>query len=278
MDELTEQNKFIEHLVHDKVAFDEFVYTPWREAILELKERESNPNIDFYLKENLPTTTVPSIMQGTQSIVLFRNIATPNYEMRRFMSCVDVLSNTAMNHIIFEYRQDKFADINELKFALGQMCFYKGLNKIKQPILEYRNIIDFTKSNGKAISSLQTFWGESLVEFHHKILLQDFPLLEKHVYDISDWLNAIGKHSGDYYKTFLSLFLKHGILFENFMTSKHHLSLTKKVILPAILEIEARTGKKPLIVALEPTSIEGDSFWSSYPYEKKAIVDTKLRQ
>jgi hypothetical protein len=86
------------------------------------------------------------------------------------------------------------------------------------------------------------------------------------VYDMSDWLHKnINSKAASWYKKFLSLFLKDAILFENFMTSKYDIELTKKVVLPAILEIEQETGLRPIIVALEPTDIEGNEFWMSYP-------------
>ena len=72
------------------------------------------------------------------------------------------------------------------------------------------------------------------------------------------------------------MFLQDGVLFENFLMDGKEQKFTEEVILPAILEIEAECGYKPLIVALEPTGIEGDHFWLSHPFQNKLFVDQKL--
>ncbi len=97
-----------------------------------------------------------------------------------------------------------------------------------------------------------------------------FPYAEDWIFDLSDWIHGTEhKSANNWYKIFLSLFLKHGILFENFVTTDTERKLTREVILPTIKGIIDETGMKPLIVALEPTHIESDSFWHSYPFAYK---------
>jgi hypothetical protein len=132
-------------------------------------------------------------------------------------------------------------------------------------------------ANGRRISELKTLWGEGFVEFHHEFLHERFPhLRDKHV-DISSWLKESGSGAKDYYQKFFTLFLKDGILFENFLLDKKELNFTKEIVLPAIINIEKATGKKPLIVALEPTKHEGDKFWNSYPPNTIDFVNNKLK-
>lgn len=267
------QNELIENLMSDKDAFDAFVYTPWREALTELERRRENAVINSYL-ETLPEE-IPERMKNHQSLVLFRNVATPNYEMYRFMACVDTL--TQLQPLIFEYRKDKFNNRNDLKFALGKLRLHKKMNEKGKGIFEYARILDVNTSNNKALDTIVTHWKQNLVEFHHEIFLKSFPQMEGSIVDLSDWLKSTGDTASNYYDSFLALFLNKGILLENFLTKKNESEFTKKVILPALIHIQEQTGFKPLIIALDPPTMEGDDFWLSYPSRYAEDIDNKIK-
>ena len=76
-------------------------------------------------------------------------------------------------------------------------------------------------------------------------------------------------------KPFLTLFLRDAILFENFLLDTSESQFTHNVVLPTIKTIATEIGIKPLIVALEPTEVEGDEFWLSYPHKDRVFVDRK---
>lgn len=255
-----------DHPLADREAFNAFVYFPLEDAVKELLEREKEKQLEEFVEDALPQG-VPDVMKGKKSIVLFRHVATSNYEINRFAMVADAFPQ--FQPLIFEYGEDSFNDVNEYKYCLGKLRFHKGINKKGEPIVEYVSIIDFTKSNKKPISSLTTHWGERLVDFHHKLFNTSFPQLKESVFDLSGWLGQIAPDAKQYYKSFFTLFLKDAILFENFMPEGKELSFTRDIILPAILELEAESGVKPLLVALEPTEIEGDHFWLSHPYSDK---------
>lgn len=274
-EELTQdQKELIDHLMSDKKAFDLFVYTPWREALEELDVRRSDSAITTYLERTLPVG-VPEIMKGKKSMVLFRNIATPNYEMYRFMTGMDVLQE--LHPVIFEYAEDKFADINENKFYLGKLCFHTGFNKLREPITIHRTIIQMDKCNGKKLNELKTLWQEPFIDFHHNLFEKRLPAIQSSFFDISEWISHSGKEPSIYYKYFLSLFLRHGILFENFFISNGEEEFTKKIILPAILRLKSETGYKPLIITLAPTNSETDCMWECYPRIKLDFVDRRMK-
>lgn len=270
-----EREKKIESLVSDRDAFNTFVYLPWEAAITELEKRSSDSTLDTYLEKLLPAGA-PQIMQGKKNMVLFRHIATPNYEIRRFAIAADTLNN--LQPLILEYTKDSFNNRNDWKFSLAKLRFQKGTSKAGVPIVENKTIIDINAANNQPISSIKTKWGESLVDFHHGLFEEAFPHLdtEKCVFDLSSWLHEHGTSAREYYKAFLALFLKHGILFENFLLDSKEFDFTKNIILPAILELEEETGYRPLIVALEPTHIEGDDFWLSHPSSCISTVSDRL--
>jgi hypothetical protein len=265
----------IEGLMSDRKKFNDFVYTSFKEAISELNNRQDHSKLGEYT-DNFLDKHAPEIMRGKKSMVLFRHIATPNYEIRRFLIAADALE--VLHPIIFEYTADKFTNRNDWKYSLGRISLHKGTNKKGEQIFECKNVIDFNQCNNKPIHSINTHWNQSLVDFHHEIFTKGYPTLKNNVFDLSSWLHEFGSSAKDYYKPFLTLFLKNGILFENFLLEGKELSFTKEIILPTLIEIAKETGHKPLIVALEPTEIEGDQFWLAHPYQEKEFIEGKMKK
>lgn len=260
----TEEGMRIESLLSNRDQFDAYVYTNWREALEVLEMRQSDDSIDSYLQEILPNG-VPEVLRNNVSMVHFRQLVTPNYETHRFMTCVDVISQ--LKPVVFELTSDKFADVNPLKRALGKLPLHKKKNRNGDSIIEYQTVVDMSKCNGKSLSNIPTFCGMNLNVFHKQFFLARFPGMKDNVFDLSSWVESCNGGQSHWYKCFLSFFLKHAILFENFLTSDEDIKHTRDVFLPVFIELEKATGHKPLIVALEPTDVEGDSFWYSYPYE-----------
>ena len=262
----------IERPLLDRAAFDAFIYTPWQDALVQLEERREDAKLTKYLEQVLPQG-IPEIMRGKKSMVLFRHIATSNYEVRRFMIAADSLEG--LQPLILEYTNDQFNDRNEGKYFLGKLCFHKGRNHKAEMIWENARIIDFNGSNNRPINSIKTIWGESLVDFHHGLFSRSFPKHAGNISDISDWLHTFGPRPKEYYKPFLSLFLRDGILFENFHPGGKETTFTRDIILPALTAIREESGYKPLIVTIEPTEIEEDRFWHAHAYHEKAFLEEK---
>lgn len=263
----------IDELFKDRDSFNNYAYTHWEDALAELDRRASDEKLQSYIDSLLPHG-LPPVMEGKRSMVLFRHIATPNYEIQRFLICADSLDT--LQPLILEYTNDKFNNRNEMKFVLGKVPFHKGLNKLGEPIIERHNIIDINASNNKPISEVETVWGQRLVDFHHEMFEHSFPHLKGNVFDLSEWLHKFGPSARDYYKGFLALFLRDAVLFENFLVDGKEYEFTRDVIMPAFMEIEQECGVRPLIIALEPTHIEGDQFWISHDIKHKHHIDRKL--
>ncbi len=263
----------IAQLMADKNLFDSYVYTPWEKAVIELEQRRTNVKLQDYVSQMLPHG-LPEAMDLEKSyITLFRHIATPNFEIARFLAIADF--QPQFKSIILEYVEDKFNDRNDGKYFLGKLRFHKKIDKNGDPIVEHANIINFNESNNKPISSIQTHWGQNLVDFHHEMFEKQFTTFANNKSDVSEWLHLHGQTAKEYYKSFLTLFLKNGILFENLFINSKEQGFTETVILPAFFEIEKECGFKPLIVTLAPKYAEADNFWNSFPYSLKKSVDGK---
>jgi hypothetical protein len=262
----------VELLINNREAFNNFVYTPVSLAVLELEKRQSENILKEYLDEHI-SAGIPKAMVGKKNIILHRQVVTPNYETIRFVGAADALE---FNPIFFEYSSDKFVTESENKYALGHLGFYNGVGKKGGVKIDHLNIIDFNKANGKKICDVKTFWGQPLMEFHHEMFSNRFSQLEQNIFDGSKWYSESGQVAKSYYKPFLLLLLKHGILFDNFMLDSKELPFTRDILLPTLIQIKNELGIKPLIVALEPTDIEGEEFWTCYPYHSINEVRKKL--
>ena len=258
---MTPDEEKIEEILNNREKFDKYVYCSIYEAIEELEKRKNNKKIDEHLDNNI-VGGVPELLKEGNGLVLFRNIANLNYETTRFVILTDALENH--KPIIFEYHEDQFNNRNENKFYLGKISLYKGENKKGESMFEHKTIIDINDSNSKPLHSIETIYGKKLIDFHHEKFFERFGFMKESVHDLSWWLHQNGGKASEYYKKFLMLFLKNGILLENFLPNGVEQRLVREIVLPAIIEIEKETGMRPLIVALEPTSIEGNKFWLSY--------------
>jgi hypothetical protein len=204
-------------LMADHEKFNEFVYTPIRDAVQELKKRQ----LDFVYHES---TLIPEMLkQNPFQALLFRHIATPNYELRRFISITDAVD---LKPLFLEYSADRFTTMNEAKLLLGKMCFFKGKDSTGANRIEYKTIIDMNIANNHPINSITTTWGQSLVEFHHELLKKNFPTVPYGIYDMSDWIVHHGERAKEYYKAFFEVITTHGILFENFLIDAKAVSYT----------------------------------------------------
>lgn len=271
---MTREEK-IEELVNNRDALVKFLYTPWRSILPEMEIREADLNLQNYLSEILPTNT-PEKLLSEKNMVLTRHIATPNYEMHRFMQFSDVI--TGLQPVVLEYSADKYVSVNTTKRALTELSFYKGRKGQQQEKTDTEKVVvvDRASREGLPLNEIKTTSGTPLEDLHHSLFHTTFPGMENSHFDVSDMHKSLGGGAKFYYKGHLSLFLKNNVLFENFLLNKEETGFLKGVILPTIFQIIDETGHKPLIVNLGPTGNEEDIFWVSYPPNNKETVNKFL--
>lgn len=245
-------------IMSDRNLFNKTVYTPLSDALKILEERQKDPKLIAKI-EKLFKGDIPRILKKSKCGVIARQVATPNYENRMFIS---VAQENGLTPVFFEYFDDKFTSNNKYKHSLGQLNINSCLDKNKNNCIEKINIIDFNKYNGKKLKEINTLWGDSLIDFHKKLFTL-YDLKNFYFHDESDWYkkNNINKIDLAYFNFFL-LFVCFGILFENFLVSKDSEGdFTKKVVLTALEKVINETGLKPLIVPIPPMDLEVDDLW-----------------
>lgn len=239
--------------------------TPFSEALIEIERRRNIPGlrqrVEHYLKDDLP------IHFSDQPILyLARHVATPNFETLRFLHLLEPLD---MRVVVGQDLKDKFVPKNHLKKALGKLSVLKRLDKTSEGFreqYEHVRIVDFDRFSGKPFNEIETEWGEGLPSFHNRLFSE---LLNRDVsiVDDSEWIDR--HHRGrllTHYKKFLSLFIVHGILFEDYVVSDpEEQRFIAEVLRPAFLYVERKFGYKPLITELTPTSVESPNYWIGYP-------------
>src|SRR3989344_5332634 len=102
-------NKIIEigdygKIMSDRNLFNQIVYTPLSDAIRLLNERQKDPLL-MKKVEKLFKGEIPEILKSKKSAVMARQLATPNYENRMFVS---ISKKVGLKPIFFEYTDDKF--------------------------------------------------------------------------------------------------------------------------------------------------------------------------
>ncbi len=241
------------------------IFTPQREARRELIRRRKDQGLKQRIHEDLrPSAGAVLEKFVTPRAVLFRQIATPTHEVLRFLR---IAKHMQLSPLILEYYGDKFVSAgNSYKRSLGKMPIYQHTGIDGRDIVRHRTVIDFNAYTGKPLSTVRCNTGESLIDFHHGLItkLTRFNT-DTQCVDATSWFQGVGGHAKNYYEQFLMLFLRDGILFENFMPNEAEQKFTHEVMIPASQNVTIRYGLRPLVVRLVPKNKEGRKFWDSYP-------------
>lgn len=236
------------------------IFTPLSEAILEVQLRHKNEALRKQINEYLAHDIPNHFNRETPILYLARHIATPNYETLRF---VELGKPHALPLVIGQDRKGKFVSHNDIKKPLGKMPVTKGVSKRLDEIIEYFTIIDFSEAQGKPFEEIQTKKGHSMVDFHNSLFREVYPL-EVEIHEESDWIDRNGRNDLlEQYKRMLALVTVYGIMFESY--PEKEAGLVENILLPAMKEIEAVTGYKPLIVEHIDPELEDTRDWNAYP-------------
>jgi len=246
------------------------IYTPLEDAKEEIWRRWNDGALRSCVNDFLGE--IPEVLKEKPRAVLFRHIITPNTEYRHFLS---VVNGANIEPLGWEFLKDRFCTRNADKVGLIKMAFLERKNGDKYAARQYRRIGALTTSDNKKLNDINTFGDEPLVDFHHRLLKEHAPSIE--IFDASPWYMVHGKKAKEYYKYFLSLFICHGVLFENFITNeKEEKRFSKTIVMPAYREVVNRFGVKPLIVQLLPPDKAADNYWRCYPEDLMAEVEKCL--
>lgn len=249
-------------IMSDRELFNKTVYTPLSEAIKILGERQKDKDLIKKVEDLLGGDIPEPLRKLDRYGISSKQLATPNHDINHFLK---LSQDFDFIPVFSEYLYDKFTSRNSFKHSLGVLHLDNGLNKNSDEMIEKITIVDFSKYDGKKIFEVKTKWGQSLVEFHHDLLISSKDFNSRVVfYDASLWLKRNGGDASNYYNKDMLVYLCYGILFENFLLSGEDGEFAKNVLLPAIENCIKLTGLKPLIVPIPPMDIEENEKWIFY--------------
>lgn len=255
-------------------AFRSEIYTNFGDLEREVERRWNDKVLrkkvdDFFGKKML------EVMAKKPHAVFSRTMGTPNQELKYFL---DLSKEVKLEPLILEY-DNKFVAKNKDSYHLCRLHFYEQLNGKGFMPFSTVKLVDFNSEEGKFFDMVETICGGKLVDFHHEILYKHFPKIKNKTYNFTKWFNATRKLTEYYYLYYLSLFVCHGVLFENFLIDDEFESdFTMKKFLPSFKKIEKMFGVKPLIYPLLPFENEKNKLWLSYPKSMRKVVDKKIKK
>ena len=190
-----------------------------------------------------------------------RHIATARREDFVFARTAGILG---FHPVWSEYKEDKYVGLSKPKTSLLKLPL-KGGNSF--------SLAKPRKWEGERICDIKTEAGLPLVEFHHKLWSQ-LPG-PKTRFDCSQWVRSFGHgKAGDYYMPALSVFIAHGVLFNDFhvqpnpLSSKGSVMFTKNTVEKAFSKAKEAFGCKPLIYRF--TYQEGFEVYPQLSYSRRS--------
>jgi hypothetical protein len=250
------------------------IYTPLLQIKRELSERRKNKALVKKVKDFFGDQFLGEIEDAPRAI-LSRTIATPNMELDLFLK---LANKVRLSPLILEY-PDKFVAKNVDKYHLCKLFFFRENSNGVATLANTLKIVNFNEEEGKVFGNIKTVWGEKIVDVHHKLLYIDKPALAGKVVDFSQWFSETRYLSKYYYLYYLSLFVCHGVLFENFLAAdKEESRFFQEKFLPSFKEVENIFGIKPLIYQLLPLENTKNIYWHSYPESLKLILEKPLEK
>ncbi len=235
------------------------MYSSLSEIISELESRWNNTELRKKVELFLQDHGFP-FPNDLPHAFFSRSVVTPNLETLYFL---DLAKDVDLPPLFLEY-PDKLVTKNQDKMHLCKLFFYTD-HKREDKRAEMK-IVDVDKYQGKKLDKVMTNWNERLIDFHHNLLYMHDPSLNGKIIDIYGWFNRTRDTQGHYYLCYLSLFICHGVLFENFLEDdKEETLFVKNKILPSFIKASEIFGVKPLIFPLLPVEYEKYTSWLSYP-------------
>lgn len=224
------------------------IYTPLEEAKKEIKRRWNDKELQKKVEKYLGK--LPDIFEKKPYAILGRHILTSNVECLIF---TEEAKKSGLELMGFEYHDDRFLTMNRSKLGLGKMTLVCNKEKIKKDSFDVFNL---QENNGKKFSDIRTFWGEKLTDFHHKLLTNKEPNIN--LVDMSSWIKKWGEKAIDFYPYYMAMFIRNGILFDNYLIKGEESEFTKNVFFPSYEKVLKHFGLKPIIVQLVPKDHEED--------------------
>lgn len=260
--------------IEDQVSLKDDIYTSLGELPEELHRRANDSRLRS-LVENRLDSHILNLYGEAPRAVLARSIFTPNRELEYFF---DVSESLQLNPLLLEY-DGKLVAKNLEKYYLCRLFCMRHVGKKGGVLYGTHSVVNFNDNEGKYLSQVHTKNGESLLKFHHDLLSSVYPGISHNMFSITDWFNRTRSHGEHYYFDFLSMFIRNGVLFDNYIADdKEEQIFVRHRLLSSFKAVTSFYGVKPLIVPLLPLETESMTPWFSYSSRIAELVDKMVLQ
>jgi len=251
------------------------IYTPPEEAKEELMRRWEDKELRKKAEEFIGhTDLLPDYFFEKPHAISIEDLASPNLSTFNFRESAKKIG---LDPLHFEFLEDIFVTRNLDKSALGKMRFYHTKDDNGDLVTSVERVIDMSGTEErKKFTDIKTLWGDSFVDFHHRIFFDCFPNAK--VFDGSKWYEENGKKAKNYYENIFAMCLCHGILFEAFFYDSYEEKFTNEIVIPSFKKIVEHFKVRPLITKLIPMQhvpiTINDKYWWCYP----EYIKIKIRE
>jgi hypothetical protein len=243
------------------------MYSSWEDIVEERHRRRNDKSLAKALHAFWRHYLPPFLdLLGPDAAILARPVATPNFETILF--CENARER-GLSPIVLEY-PDKFVGFNIEKKFLREMHFAPS---IESSAVATHFLFDRRPTEGKLIREILTNTGRSVIDDHHQFLRKRLCPPPQMIDDTS-WFGALKQQYHPYYAGFLSVFLIHGVWFENFLLDDaRETKFLSETIYPGFCEVCRLFGMRPLIFRHLPIESEGAVEWHYYDLELLRIIE-----
>lgn len=221
------------------------VYIPLRDARVMLRKR-CNLRREVEQWWHSQGWFIPNLFFESTPIAAFgRAIATRRYEDALFLYYAKA---AGLKPIWMEYTNGVFSSHSPFKRSLLQPIFYERHGKNGGLVSRKRTFASIQENRTKKLSDIHDNAGNYLVDYHHRLHAKFG--LEDSSRDFSEFYGQFGNASG-YYLAYLSLFVAHAIMFEDYHGGEDENTLeelTNSVFHPAYESLESLFGAPLLLV------------------------------
>ncbi len=189
----------------------------------------------------------PDLPIAPSRAVIARQLHSFRYEDAVFAT---MAMSAGMSPVWMSYTGDKMSTESNLKRSYIRPVFCSGVGRNGGLKLKSEQLTTTEASFGRRLDQIKIVGGTLLADYHQRHQERMFPGALRG--DSTAWVQQIGR-ARDYYAAYLSLFLAHAVLFEDYYAGESGPALgpfTLEVFEPAHQKLVDLFGVEPLLVKL----------------------------
>lgn len=194
--------------------------------------------------------------------LLFRQIATPSFEMFSF---IRKSRRLGLEPVVIQHRHDNFSVHNSYKRSLAIMPIALGKNRHKEIVWRRQKLLLLDDIESQKLNSIILPSGESLVGYHNRHLYGAFGSYAPRIVDLSEIIPSAQCGAKVYYRDLLCLLTGNVVLFEDFVVDGQTSLFFSSTVLPAYESASKIMCGRPQIARLAFGRRASSPIWNYYP-------------